>query len=70
MRNLLFGLILLSGCATQPQYLNVCPTAPTYSKAFEQSVAVQLEAQPDGSPLTKMIEDYIAVRKEIALCKG
>jgi hypothetical protein len=63
-------LLLLAGCATPaPVYLKVCPQAPVYSKAFEQAAGAQLAFLPDGSPIVKMLSDYIAVRKEIKDCQ-
>jgi len=65
-------VVILASCASQggtPTYIHVCPSIPTYSKAFEQQAGVQLEALPADSPITKMVEDYLAVRAEAKACK-
>ena len=63
-------LLLLSECnlTPAPLYIHVCPVAPDYSQAFEQQAGKQLAALPPGSPIVKMISDYLAVRDEIKDC--
>lgn len=65
----LLPFLLLAGCVSQPAYIRVCPSMPTYPKAFEQSAGNELAKLPPGDPLAVMTEDYLAVRKEILTCE-
>jgi hypothetical protein len=62
--------LILSGCnlTPAPVLIHVCPVAPAYSAAFEKQAGQQLSTLPPGSPIVKMISDYIAVRSEIRAC--
>lgn len=66
------AIIALSGCSTQapePSYIKACPALVEYSRSFDQAAGAQIEALPVGSPVTKMIEDYIALRAQVRACK-
>lgn len=65
------AVLALAGCATQqpPQYIHICPVVPTYSTQFQQRAGDELALLPPDSPITKMVEDYLAVRAEAKACK-
>lgn len=65
------AFLAMAGCAAQtPMYISVCPVAPVYSESFEKSAAAQLKELPNNSPVVKLVEDYLSVRKEISECRN
>jgi hypothetical protein len=62
-------LVALSGCTQTPAYIKTCPPLVNYSRSFDQAAGAQIEALPAGSPVTKMIEDYAALRAAVRACK-
>ena len=79
MRKIIQALLVISTCglascantlvpAPVPIYVHTCPAAPIYTPAFEKSAGLQLAGLPAGSPLVRMIEDYLSVRAEILEC--
>lgn len=70
-RNAIFltcAAVMLTACTTAPQYIRTCPPLVTYSPEFQRQAADQLEAMPTGSPVVKMTEDYLALRRAVKEC--
>lgn len=64
----LVACLLLAGCATPAPYLATCPPLKAYSHEFQRQAADQLEALPAGSPVVRLVTDYIALRKAVKDC--
>lgn len=63
---LLTGTIWLSGCATA-DYRSACPTVKTYSKAFNDDLAVEVEKA--GPRVVEAISDYFVLRRQVIACR-
>lgn len=70
MHKMLLICLALGGCAQTQPFLHTCPSTPVYPASFERAAAKQLAALPADSALSVMIEDYLAVRKEIKQCEA
>lgn len=46
-----------------------CPPIVEYDKAFNERLADELEALPEGSATIQAIEDYVRLRDQIRACK-
>jgi hypothetical protein len=70
MRKILLTTLILGACAAKPPPapIETCPVAPAYTPAFEQAAGQSLAALPPESPIVKMMEDYLTVRKELKEC--
>ncbi len=78
MRNALRRLPLLlivpaflSACVTEPSDPgSVCPVPVEYSREFQDRMANELDALPDGAALTTAMVDYGRLRAELRACRG
>lgn len=59
-------LASLSGCAGAVS--SVCPRPVEYSDAFQDRLAVELEALPNGSALGQAMIDYGSERAQLRAC--
>lgn len=60
--------LMLTGCAAAPPYVAACPPLVTYSPEFQHQAADQLAALSPGSPIAKMMSDYIGLRQAVREC--
>lgn len=66
---LVAATLLLPGCATGNSDASVCPRPITYSDAFLDRAADELDALPEGSAIAQMIEDYGRERAMLRACR-
>ena len=66
---LVASLLLLSGCASAPSDISVCPRVSEYSDAFLDRAADELDALPEGSAIAQMVEDYGRERAMLRACR-
>jgi len=66
----ILALLAVAGCAAPtPVYVKICPVLVNYPLSFSRAAGAQIMALPPGSPLTKMVEDYIDLRAQVRTCK-
>jgi hypothetical protein len=66
---LVAAMTLLSGCATAPSKLSVCPPVVNYSREFMVKAADELDAIPAGSAIDRMMQDYGTLRAQLRACQ-
>ncbi len=71
LMGLALAMSLCAGCATRGSESGrfLCPPLRTYSAAFNEKLAAELAAAPEGSPLVEAITDYFVLRRQVAACR-
>ncbi len=60
---------LLTSCAGVNSNPSACPQVRPYTKAFQNRLADELAALPEGSVLVIVVADYSQLRKEVLACR-
>jgi outer membrane biogenesis lipoprotein LolB len=64
---LLLACLMLSACMAT---VNSCPPPKVYSQEFQNRLADELQALPDGSALAQAMTDYGSERAQLRACRG
>lgn len=59
--------LVLAGCA--PRIVTACPPLVEYSPAFQDRLAGELAALPEGAATLRAVQDYIGLRDQIRACQ-
>jgi len=65
---MIFFIVFLASCAAIPSP-SACPPLKDYSEGFNQRLAGELEAQPEGSAIIEAMGDYISLRDQVRACR-
>ncbi len=67
---LALALISLSACGTASSNPScVCPPIKEYSREFQNRLAAEIDAAPEGASYPEALMDYSTIRMQLIKCK-